>query len=133
MTTPSDTDNQSRSKWGVVSFQRRRFPRIDVTLPVEYSILEAEKEGTRSVVAQNISMGGLLLILPELQAVPTCLKIRIYIGVRAIDAEVKVAWTELLTGRERNEFRCGVHFMNVAEADLSFIKEFIAEYMERNK
>lgn len=96
-------------------------------------MVEAEQCKFKSVTAQNISIGGLLLILPEFQAESTCLRIKIYIGERPIDAEVKVAWTELLTGRERNEFRCGVYFINVSEADLEFIKQFIVEYMERVK
>lgn len=129
----SETDNQWRSKWGAVSFQRRRFPRIDITLPVEYSVFEAEEDKLRSVIAQNISSGGLLLILPEFQPLSTCLKIRIYLGLRSIDAEVKVAWTEFLTGREKNEFRCGVFFVNISEADLEFIRQFIAGYMERTR
>lgn len=127
----SETDNQSRSKWGAVSFQRRRFPRIDITLPVEYSVVEREEDKFRHVIAQNISSGGLLLILPEFQPVSTSLKIRIYLGKKSIDAEVKVAWAELLTGRERNEFRCGVFFVNIQEVDLEFIKQFVVEYMER--
>lgn len=129
----SSETNQSQSKWGAVSFQRRRFPRIDITLPAEYSVVEREEDKLRTVTAQNISSGGLLLILPEFQPLSTCLKIRIYLGTRSIDVEVKVAWTELLTGRERNEFRCGVYFTTIAEADLQFIKQFIAEYMERVK
>lgn len=129
----SEPENQRKPKWGAVSFQRRRFPRIDITLPVEYSVIEISDDKFRTVVAQNISSGGLLLILPEFQPLSTCLKIRIYIGMRAIDAGVKIAWTELLTGREKNEFRCGVYFTNISEADLGFIKQFIAEYMEREK
>ncbi len=133
MTISSKRDNQGRSKWGAVSFQRRRFPRIDITLPVEYGVIEIKDDKLRTVIAQNISSGGLLLVLPEFQPVSTCLKIRIYVGERSMDAEVKVAWTELLTGRERNEFRCGVCFVTIAEDDLEFIKQFITEYMEHER
>jgi len=129
----SKIDRQSQPRWGAVSFQRRRFPRIDITLPVEYAVIEGEEGRFRAVTARNISMGGLLLILPEFQAESTCLRIRIYIGDRPVDAEVRVAWTELLTGRERNEFRCGVYFIDISEEDLEFIKKFIVEYMERGK
>lgn len=129
----SESDKQWQYRWGAVSFQRRRFPRIDITLPVEYTVVDAEQGKFRPVTAQNISIGGLLLILPEFQAESTCLRIKIYIGERPINAEVKVAWTELLTGRERNEFRCGVYFVDVSESDLEFIRQFITEYMERVK
>ncbi len=129
----SEIKNQGQSKWGAVSFQRRRFPRIDITLPVEYGVVEIKDDKFRTVIAQNISSGGLLLVLPEFQPISTCLKIRIYVGVRSIDAEVKVAWTELLTGREENEFRCGVCFINISEGDLEFIRQFITEYMERER
>ena len=91
------------------------------------------EEKIKAVIAQNISSGGLLLLLPEFQPVSTCLKVRLYLGIRAIDAGVKVAWTEILTGREKNEFRCGVCFTDIMEQDLEFIREFIIEYMERER
>lgn len=133
MTMSSEAENQRRSKWGAVSFQRRRFPRIDITLPVEYHVVETEEEKVKAVVAQNISSGGLLLLLPEFQPVSTCLRVRLYLGTRDIGAGVKVAWTEILTGREKNEFRCGVCFTDIVEGDLEFIREFISEYMERER
>ncbi|HBI24305.1 MAG: hypothetical protein A2Y48_00285 [Nitrospirae bacterium RIFCSPLOW2_12_42_9] len=129
----SETENQIKSKWAAVSIQRRRFPRIDITLPAEYHVVVEGEERFRPVAAQNISRGGLLLIMPEFQPFSTCLKIKIHLGERSIDAEVKVAWTELLTGREENEFRCGVYFINISEADLEFIRQFIGEYMERER
>ena len=127
----SETENQSQSKWGSVAFQRRRFPRIDITLPVEYSPLETKEDNFRTIIAKNISSGGLLLVLPEFQPLSSTLKIRIYLGVKTIDAEVKVTWTELINGREKNEFRCGVFFTNITEGDLESIKQFTVEYSER--
>ncbi|MDZ4384759.1 MAG: PilZ domain-containing protein, partial [Nitrospirota bacterium] len=114
-------------------FQRRRFPRIDITLPVEYNVVETEEEKVKAVIAQNISTGGLLLVLPEFQPVSTCLRVRLYLGTRDIDAGVRVAWTEILTGREKNEFLCGVFFTDIVAGDLEFIREFITEYMERER
>lgn len=120
-------------KWGVVSFQRRRYPRIDITLPVEYDIVEKGEPRIRSVVAMNISSGGLLLILPEYLPVSSYLKIKIYLGDRVVEALVQVVWTELLTGREINEFRCGVFFVSISDEDLDFVKQFVLEYMERKR
>ena len=51
MTMSSEAENQRRSKWGAVSFQRRRFPRIDITLPVEYNVVETEEEKVKAVIA----------------------------------------------------------------------------------
>lgn len=129
----SKAENQRQSKWGAVSFQRRRFPRIDIILPVEYNVIETEEEKVKAVIAQNISTGGLLLVLPEFQPVSTCLRVRLYLGTRDIEAGVRIAWTELLTGREKSEFRCGVCFTDIVEGDLEFIREFISEFMERER
>jgi len=122
-----------KKKWGLVSFQRRRYPRIDITLPVEYRLITDREKPPKSVVAMNISAGGLLLILSEYLPVSSCLEMTLYIGDRSINTVVQIAWTELLTGREINEFRCGVFFVNISEGDLEFIKQFIKEYMERRK
>jgi c-di-GMP-binding flagellar brake protein YcgR len=127
-------------KWGAVSFQRRRFPRIDITLPVEYAVLseEAGSSPGRTVTAHNISGGGLLLILPEFHPETTRLKLKIHLpGVvtdgpptLSIETEVTVAWTEIRTGLERNEYRCGVSFGRVDERDIEAIRTFVRGQME---
>ncbi len=120
-------------KWGLVSFQRRRYPRIDITLPVEYRLITHKEKPPKSVVAMNISAGGLLLILSEHLPAASCLEMTLHIGDKSINTVVQVAWTELLTGREINEFRCGVFFVNISDKDLEFIRQFIREYMERRR
>ncbi|MBI5197268.1 MAG: PilZ domain-containing protein [Nitrospirae bacterium] len=127
--------------WGAVSFQRRRYPRIDVTLPVEYVSLSDQPGETvaRQVVTQNISSGGLLLILTEFFPEASRLKLRIYLpaatssppGLVTIESEVRVVWTEVRTGLEQNEYRCGVLFTQIEDRDLEKVRDFIKTQMER--
>jgi c-di-GMP-binding flagellar brake protein YcgR len=130
-----DESGERGRKWGAVSFQRRRFPRIDITLPVEYAVLSEEAGGSpgRTVTAQNISGGGLLLILPEFHPESTLLRLKIHLPgalsdgppITSIETEVTVAWTEIRTGLERHEYRCGVYFSRVDERDIEAIRTFV--------
>jgi c-di-GMP-binding flagellar brake protein YcgR len=126
-------------KWGAVSFQRRRFPRIDITLPVEYTPLGGAGLLPRKIFTENISGGGLLLILTEFFPQSSRLRLRIHLpevsasssSLVAIESEVEVVWTEIRTGHERDEYRCGVLFTRIEERDLDRIKEFVKAQMER--
>ena len=132
---------EERPKWGTVAFQRRRFPRIDVTLPAVYGTLAEGSGGApiRMGTGENIGEGGLLLILPEYFPESTRLSLTLYLPAASggspplisMDMEVTVAWTELRTGLERNEYRCGVSFNRIDPQDLEKIRAFVREQMER--
>jgi c-di-GMP-binding flagellar brake protein YcgR len=106
---------------------------------VEYTPADKGAVLSRRVVAENISSGGLLLILTEFFPVSSRLRLRLHLpsvvpsspGLITIDSEVQVVWTELQTGLERDEYRCGVFFTQIDGQDLEKVKEFIKAQMER--
>lgn len=44
-----------------------------------------------------------------------------------IACTARVVWTELLTGRERNDFKTGVEFEQISEETLQTLQRFIKE------
>jgi hypothetical protein len=60
-----DRNNQSASKtrMGVLSIEKRKYPRFSVELPLNYS--RAEGKETLGGMVANASEGGLLVYLPE--------------------------------------------------------------------
>jgi c-di-GMP-binding flagellar brake protein YcgR len=107
-------------------FYRRRYPRIDLSLPVEYTMKEAParclaKSGT-------IGGGGLMLYLPVAVAVGTVMELKIHLLDHVtVSGTARVVWTELLTGLERDEFKTGVEFKEILEHDLELLRNFIKE------
>jgi hypothetical protein len=106
-------------------FNRRRAPRINITLPVEYTMTMdiAPCLPTRT---GTVGGGGLMLHLPMVVAVGTMMKLKLSLPDHvAIPCAVRVVWTELLTGLEHNDFRTGVAFEQIAEGDLDILRTFI--------
>jgi c-di-GMP-binding flagellar brake protein YcgR len=110
-----------------------------VALPVEYAVLSngtGEETPPRQVMAQNISWGGLLLVLTEPLPDNTTMTLRLHFPSATatpftVDCDVRIVWTEIRTGVEKNEHRCGVLFTRIEETDLNFIRQFIQGQMER--
>jgi len=106
-------------------FTRRRNPRINITLPVEYT-MSLDLAPTLPTKTGSLGGGGLMLFLPTAVPVGRLMKLKISLpGRPPIPCSVRVVWTELLTGMERNDFKTGVAFEQIADADLDLLRTFI--------
>jgi hypothetical protein len=54
--------NETKLRYGTVNFEKRKYPRFNLDLPVEYGRTDLFVKHGRAV---NASEGGLLLYLPE--------------------------------------------------------------------
>ena len=54
--------NETKLRYGAVNFEKRKHPRFNFDLPIEYSRTDLFVKHGRAV---NVSEGGLLLYLPE--------------------------------------------------------------------
>lgn len=116
-----------QSKLATSQFNRRRDPRIQLNLPVEYTMMVdvAPSLPTRS---GTIGGGGLMLYLPMPVSIGTTMKLNIHLPDRVtISCTARVVWTELLTGLEVNDFKAGVAFDQISEDDLGTLRNFIKE------
>ncbi|HEY8370296.1 MAG TPA: PilZ domain-containing protein [Thermodesulfobacteriota bacterium] len=125
------------ARWGVASLQRRQHPRLDVSLPVEYVVQPGGDP--RTTALRTLGGGGLLLVLPAPLEVGTRLSLTVYLpdnrplvtaGVRAprgVRADAVVVWADLTTQGVPDEYRCGVAFTRIADADRQAILDFIAQ------
>jgi c-di-GMP-binding flagellar brake protein YcgR len=131
------TDQEPR--WGVASLQRRRHPRLDVSLPVEIVVraedpAEGALPGPVRASLRNVSGGGLLLVAPGSLAVGARIALTLYLPEgpaagrrepRAVRAEAVVVWTDLATEGLPDETRCGVAFRVIADDDRAAIVDFV--------
>jgi len=106
-------------------FHRRRHPRIDLNLPVDYT-MTIDVAPSLSTRTGTIGGGGLMLYFPMPVAIGTRMKLKIHLPDHAaISCTAHVVWTELLTGLEKNDFKTGVQFDQISEGDLGHLQTFI--------
>ena len=111
----------SQTKMGVLSIEKRKYPRFSVELPLNYS--RAESKDTLGGMVANASEGGLLVYLPERIEIGGLLKIEIFyvrgLELDTIRAVAKVVWCDLAARESWGEHRYGLQFEYIDEKDFS--------------
>jgi hypothetical protein len=108
------------SKRGVLAIEKRRHPRFNVELPLDYCRVDG-KEIYGGIVA-NASEGGVLVYLPERIEMGAFLKIEIiYVNgleLNTVQAIAQVVWQDLATKDSLGEHRYGLQFQQIDEINL---------------
>lgn len=130
LTTVRKKRRQTRpkSKGGIFIVERRKTPRLNVELPLDYSIESVDRYGG---VAANASKGGLLVYLPEAIVVGTLLKIEILFiqgsELNSISSIAKVVWSDLAPKEIWGEYRYGLEFQSFQEGDFQKLRRLLRE------
>ncbi len=112
------------------TFQRRRYPRVTVSLPVEY-----KSEGkTKRVLAKTVGEGGMMLNLNESLPLETKLNLNLFLPNMSpsssilynLKAKGKIVWIQ----DEKGEIHCGISFVEIADSDRNVLSAFISKYRE---
>ncbi len=111
--------------------ERRRHPRFNVELPLDYSI---ENNDHYAGVAANASKGGLVAYLPAALVVGTSMNIEIIFAkgfeLNSIRARAKVIWSNLASNVTWGEYRYGLKFEDFQEGDIQKLKGLLKEAAE---
>ena len=111
---------------GSVNFEKRKYPRFSVDLPVEYYKLGSlvKHDGK----AMNASQGGLLLYFSEPLEIGQYLRLKLFLSsdstLSAIETITEVAWTDIHLD-EGGDYRTGVRFLDTSPEDMSKLKNFL--------
>ncbi len=118
---------KSPSKKGVVAIERRKHPRFNLELPLDYFRIE-NKENYGGIVA-NASEMGILIYLPEKMEMGTLLSTEIFyakgLELDSIRAVAKVVWADLPARKTWGEHRYGVQFQSIDKKNLSKLKNLL--------
>ena len=125
-------EEKTESRYGFVNFERRKFPRFSVDLPVEYERMGSYVPGGQ---APNISEGGLLIHFSEPMEVGQHLRLRLFFtnlgsDLESLEAVVEVVWREIGPDKDLKEYRAGVKFVSMSAHDLTRLKNFVASLAE---
>lgn len=116
-------------KRGVVAIERRKQPRFNLELPLDYFRID-NKENYGGIVA-NASELGILVYLPEKMEVGTILNTEIFyargLELDSIKAIAKVVWADLPARKTWGEHRYGLQFQSIDKPNLNKLKNLFKE------
>ncbi|RKY35831.1 MAG: hypothetical protein DRP69_00300 [Candidatus Duberdicusella sinuisediminis] len=109
--------------------ERRRFPRLNYPCKL---ILE-EGDETYSIHTENLSAGGLRVILDEKLAINTPLRIELELGWKDIKCKGRVVWAtdiKSLRTEKTNLFDTGIEFTQIEPQDRKTLRELIERILK---
>jgi c-di-GMP-binding flagellar brake protein YcgR len=120
-------EKETKPRTGVVSFEKRKYPRFSVDLPIEYSRIDSPiSHAGRGL---NISEGGLLIYFPEKMDLSQYLRLKLFFPsgpkLSTIEVLAEVAWTDIHLGETWGDYRCGVKFIDISPEDMTKLKTFL--------
>ncbi len=117
---------QEKASYGLVNFERRRYPRFSIDLPIEYYRLPSSEK--RQARVSNISEGGIMIYVPEKLQIGQQLRVKIFFlaepNLNAMEVIGEVVWIDLCL-EEGKEYRSGLKFIEVSADDLRRLKNFL--------
>ncbi len=123
-----DTKEETRVRFGVANFERRRHPRFSVDLPIEYHKIHSSDLHPGRL--GNISESGLMVYLAEKPEMDQFLKVKLFFpshsDLRAIEMIAQVVWVDLHL-EESSDYRTGLRFIEISVEDLNRLSRFLNE------
>jgi len=121
-------EKETQPRYGTVNFERRKHPRFNVNLPIEYYRIDSSISHTGK--ALNISEGGLLIYFPEEIEIGQHLKLKLFLAsgseMKTIEPLVEVVWIDFHLGTDWEDYRTGVRFVDIVTEDMEKLKNFLA-------
>jgi len=119
---------ETKPRYGTVNFERRKYPRFNVNLPIDYYRIDSSISHTGN--ALNISEGGLLIYFPGEMDIGQHLKLKLFLAsgseMNTIETLVEVVWIDIHLGKDWGDYRTGVRFVNISTEDMEKLKNFLA-------
>ncbi|MBP1697512.1 MAG: PilZ domain [Deltaproteobacteria bacterium] len=118
-------EKETKPRYGIVNFEKRRYPRYNVDLPIEYTRGDSVVHGE----AFNASEGGLLVYFSERVEVGQHLSLKLFFSsmseFNTIAAWVEVVWVDVHLGEDWGDYRAGVKFVDISLEDLEKLIIFL--------
>ena len=120
-------EKEPKLRYGTVNFERRKYPRFNVDLPIEYHRIDSSIDFAGK--AHNISEGGLLLHFPEQMDLGQYIRLKLFLSsgfeLDSIEVLAEVVWTDIHLDKGWGDYRCGVNFIDVSPEDMTKLRNFL--------
>jgi c-di-GMP-binding flagellar brake protein YcgR len=114
--------------------ERRKFPRLNMAVDIEYSFLQKDSSLMMEVQSKNISSGGICLIVYEEVKVGDSLDLVINLPEGELPIRVKgvVKWIGefILSAGNRNSWDVGVEFIGINEAEREKLSRYVFRFLK---
>jgi c-di-GMP-binding flagellar brake protein YcgR len=118
--------------YGIVNFERRKHPRFNIDLPIEYSFLPSPVSHPGR--ALNASEGGLLVYLSERVEISQLLQLKLFFPsgseLNGVELIAEVVWMDMHLGKDWGDYRCGLRFVDISPEGLNKLKRFLRSLSE---
>lgn len=107
--------------------EKRRFPRAESVIPVQYRNLRGIENSTAGSLTRNISEGGICFKTTEFISLACRLVVELELPAvsKPIKAISKVAWIRKLSPAD--QYEVGNQFLEMSKEDKAHITNFISE------
>ena len=120
-------EKEPKPRYGTVNFDRRKYPRFSVDLPIEYYRIDSSIGHSGKVL--NISEGGLLIYFPEQMDIGQYIKVKLFFSLgselNTIEALAEVAWADIHLDKGWKDYRCGIKFIDISPEGMTKLKNFL--------
>ncbi len=121
-------DKETKFRYGIAEFERRKYRRYPVSLPIEY--YRADSPVNQSGQTLDASEGGLQVLFPEQMDIGQHLKMKLFFSSEAklniIDMIVEVVWINTQLREGEDHYRSGLRFINISPEDRDKLKNLLA-------
>ncbi len=106
-------------------FEKRKYPRVNSTVPLQYKKLKELSEGTIGAITQDVSEGGVRFIANEFLPLASRLVVEVFLPAqpKPIKAISKVAWIKKVSSSE--QYVVGNQFLDVIKDDKGQLGEYV--------
>jgi c-di-GMP-binding flagellar brake protein YcgR len=120
-------NKETKPRYGIINFEKRKYPRFSIDLPMEYSRTDSLAHPGQ---AANISEGGLLIYLPERVESGQRLRLRLFFAsisesLHTMEVLAEVVWRSSEPGELGKNYSCGVKFIDARPMDMNKLKTFL--------
>ncbi len=125
-------EKERKFHYGIVNFERRKHPRFNIDLPIEYSLLPSPVSHPGR--ALNASEGGLLVFLSEKVEISQLLQLKLFFPsgseLNGVELIAEVTWMDIHLGKDWGDYRCGLRFVDISPEGLNKLKRFLRSLSE---
>jgi len=113
-------------RFGIPGFERRRYPRFSVDLPIEYYKINTRNSLNGRVL--NASESGMMVNFPEMPEIDRYLITKLFfifdLHINNIEIFAQVTWRDIHLGRDE-DFRAGLRFVGISPEDMNKWRAFL--------
>jgi len=119
-------EEDTKRRYGTLNFEKRRYPRLSVDLPVEYTRKDLVAKQGRVI---NASEGGLLVYFPEQMEIGQHLRLKLFFTsgseMNMMEIVNQVVWMHVDMGKDWGDYRTGMKFVDITPEDLNELTIFL--------